>query len=270
MSTTRWPNSARAAISFTMDNLGEAQDVLNNRWPHPIGSHPSITAQLPRMLSLLETHSIRATYFVEAWSLGVYPHVVTGLKEKGHEIAWHGWQHEVWKSLSASAEQESFKKSFDAATEAGVRYEGFRPPGGEINERTWGLLKQQGVKYVSPVDREGFGVGREGVVVLPFEWRCVDAFYYMEKHGGGVVREPREFRDYVMGKIEEVKREGGYLSILAHPFLQLSEEKLGVVEEILGRLAGDGEIWCAPCGEVAGWVEEHKGLFGMKGEGGRE
>ncbi|KAK4446553.1 hypothetical protein QBC34DRAFT_469582 [Podospora aff. communis PSN243] len=260
----RWPNSARCAISFTMDNLGEAQDVLNSRWPHPIGSHPSITAQLPRLLSLLDSHSLRATYFVEAWSLSVYPDVIKELRSRGHEVAWHGYQHEVWKSLTEDEERESFRKTFEAAKEAGVEYRGFRPPGGEVNGRTWGMLKEKGVRYVSDVDKGEFGVGKEGVVVLPFEWKCVDAFYYMEKHGGGRVREPGEFREWVMGRIEEVKREGGYLSILAHPFLTTSEEKMGVVDEILKKLAEDGEVWCAPCGEVADWVEGHKEWFKMK------
>jgi hypothetical protein len=87
----------------------------------------------------------------------------------------------------------------------------------------------------------------------------------MEKHGGGVVRTPGEFRDWVFKRIEEVKRTGGYLSILAHPFLQTSEERMEVVEEILGRLKEDGELWVAPCGEVAKWVEEHSEEFEMEG-----
>ena len=265
-SPSPWPNSLKAAISFTMDNLGEAQDVHNSRWPHPIGTHPSITTQIPRMLSLLSAHGIKATYFVEAWSLGVYPAVVEELVRGGHEVGWHGWQHEVWSGLDEGEEAGSFERSFEAVRGwkgKGVGYEGFRPPGGKVNERTWGLLRENGVRYVSP-EGKGAHIGREGVVVLPFEWRCVDAFYYMEKHGGGVVREPREFREYVMGRIEEVKKTGGYLSILAHPFLQTSEEKFEVVNDILRRLAADEEIWCAPCGEVAAWVEEHADRFDTK------
>lgn len=270
--TSPWPNQAKAAVSFTMDNLGEAQDVNRDVWPHPHGTHPSVTSQLPRMLSLLDRHAVKATYFVEAWSLGVYPAVVRQLLDRGHEVAWHGYQHEVWGGLSAEDEEVNFRKSFEAARELGITYEGFRPPGGRINERTWPLLKQYGVKYVSPLGE--FGLGKEGIVVLPFEWRGVDAFYYMEKfdgirreHGEGeAVMEPGQFRDFLAGKIEEVKQKNGFLSILFHPFLQTSEEKFEVLEEVLARIGQDQEIWLAPCNQVANWVKEHAGQFKPKNQ----
>ncbi|KAK4040797.1 hypothetical protein C8A01DRAFT_45909 [Parachaetomium inaequale] len=271
-SRSRWPPPYRAAIAFTMDNLGEAQDVLQNTWSRPIGTHPAVTAQLPRMLALLAKHGgggLRATYFAEAWSLDVYPAAVRALTDAGHEVAWHGFQHEVWGGLGDEEERASFERSWEAvaAADAGVRYAGFRPPGGRINERTWGLLREYGVEYVSPLGE--FGMGREGVVVLPFEWRAVDAFWYMEKFAGvrkacgegEDVRSPGEFKKWLMGKIDEVVRTGGFMSILFHPFLQTSEEKFEVLEEVLKRISEDGEIWVAPCMEIAGWMKAHPSLF---------
>ncbi|KAL2020327.1 hypothetical protein VTK56DRAFT_8555 [Thermocarpiscus australiensis] len=267
---TMWPPPFKAAIAFTMDNLGEAQDVHKGTWTAPLGTHPSVTNQLPRMLSLLEKYRVRATYFAESWSLGVYPGAVQALSRGGHEIAWHGFQHEVWRGLSEEAERESFRRSWEAARRAGVEYAGFRPPGGDVNERTWGLLREYGVRYVSPLGE--FGIGKEGVVVLPFEWRGVDAFWYMEKFAG--IRkehgEPEEvlslgqFRDWLMRKIDEVVKDGGFLSILFHPFLQTSEEKFAVLEEVLKRISEDEDIWVAPCKEVAEWVREHAELFESK------
>jgi len=265
-----WPHPFKAAVSFTMDNLGEAQDVLNNTWPHPIGTHPAVHTALPRMLDLLATHNLRATYFAESWSLAVYPAAVKELIARGHEVAWHGYQHEVWASLSDEEEVKIFEKSFVAARKAGVGYRGFRPPGGKINERTWGMLKERGMAYVSPLG--GLGIGKGGVVVLPFEWKAVDAYYYMDTakfreirrelgDGEGVIGVD-EFRDYVKGKIEEVKRTGGYLSVLFHPFLQTSEEKFQVMEEVVKHIAADGEIWSAPCKEVAEWVLENHASLG--------
>ncbi|KAL2151128.1 hypothetical protein VTH82DRAFT_6226 [Thermothelomyces myriococcoides] len=262
-----WPSPYRAAISFTMDNLGEAQDVLKGAWPHPIGTHPAVTDQLPRMLAMLDRHGLRATYFAEAWSLGVYPAAVEALARAGHEVAWHGFQHEVWSALDEAQEAENFRKSWEAARERGVDYLGFRPPGGRINERTWKLLKQYGAEYVSPLGE--FGIGREGVVVLPFDWRAVDAFWYMDKFGevrkeygeDEGVQEPKAFRTWLMKEIDEVVRTGGYMSILFHPFLQTSEERFEVLEEVLKRICEDKSIWVAPCKEVAKWVKNHPSLF---------
>ncbi|KAL2118913.1 hypothetical protein VTJ04DRAFT_5872 [Mycothermus thermophilus] len=301
---SRWPAPLRAAIAFTMDNLGEAQDVLRGTWSQPIGTHPAVTSQLPRMLSLLSQHSkphrpLRATYFVEAWSLGVYPAAVASLLREGHEVAWHGYQHEVWGELGETEESESFKKSWraleevrhavavagkaaaSAAAAAGgaavesqeegqvveVEYRGFRPPGGTINDRTWPLMKEYGIEYVSPLGE--VGIGNEGVVVLPFEWRAVDAFWYMEKFAGirkdhgerEEVHSPKEFRDWLMRKIDEVVEAGGFMSILFHPFLQTTEERFAVMEEVVKRLSEDERIWVAPCREIARWVKEHPENF---------
>ncbi|ROW06168.1 hypothetical protein VMCG_04496 [Cytospora schulzeri] len=291
--STPWPNGAKCAISFTMDNLGEAQDVNKGLWPddRPIGQHPSVLSTLPRMLDLLDHHQqqhgdgsggIKATYFAESWSLDVYPDAVRELTRRGHEVAWHGYQHETWHQLSAEEEALNFERSFakaggeqqqqqqqqqqhgDGGAAVVVSYEGFRPPGGELNgDRTYELLRRYGVSYVSPLG--AFGISGGGVVVLPFEWETVDAFWYMDKFssvrvGHGVPEEapgPGAFREYLLRKFDEVKRDGGYISILFHPFLQTSEERFGVLEEVLARISSDEEIWCAPCGEVAKWVREH-------------
>lgn len=269
-SPSRWPLPYKAAVSFTMDNLGEAQDVLNNTWSQPIGTHPAVTTTLPRILSLLAKHNIRATYFAEAWSLGVYLDAVRELQEGGHEVAWHGWQHERWGILDGNKERELFGRSWDAAKKAGVRYFGFRPPGGKANEPTWKLLDEYGAKYISPEGRaEETGIGKEGIVVLPFEWKTVDAWWYMEKFASKrkevgeneEVKTAREFEEWLMKRLDEVKRDGGFLSVLFHPFLQASEEKLEVLEAVAKRISGDPEIWVAPCKEIADWVREHPELY---------
>ncbi|KAM7207882.1 hypothetical protein V8F20_001676 [Naviculisporaceae sp. PSN 640] len=269
-----WPKSYRAAISFTMDNLGEAQDVLRGTWKDPIGTHYAITNQLPRMLDLLDKYGIKATYFAESWSLDVYPDVVKdSILANGHEVAWHGWQHEVWHSLGEEDERANFAKSFQKAREHGIQYKGFRPPGGKVSKLTYQLLRDNGAEYLSPLGGpEDFGtMDLEGseLVNLPFEWQAVDAFYYMEKFSGireeygeqSEVMEPAKFEKVLMRRIDETTREGGYLSILFHPSLQLSEEKFAVMERVLRRIAGDQDIWCVPCNEVARWVVENKGAF---------
>lgn len=267
MSSFRWPDSAKVAVSFTMDNLGEAQDVNKGVWPpnEPIGNHYSVREKLPRMLDMLDEHNIKATYFAESWSLDVYRDAVEEMKRRGHEIAWHGYQHEPWSGLSQAQEEENFRKSFSAAAAAGVSYQGFRPPGGTINERTYELLRQHNVKYVSPLGE--FDV-KGGIVVLPFEWKSVDAFYYMEKfsairqaHGEQEdVLPPSTFRDFLFQKIREALLTGGYVSVLFHPFLQTSDERFAVMGEVLQCISCDPNIWCAPCHEVSRWVAEQVGL----------
>lgn len=315
-SPSPWPGGAKACVSFTMDNLGEAQAVRTGSHPasQPIGHDPAVLTHLPRMLDLLDGagagagagasggirrrgRGVKATYFAESWSLPVYPSAVADLKARGHEVAWHGYQHEVWRSLSAAEEEDNFARSAKLARReyagagagagvpgagagAGVPgdagalvYEGFRPPGGEINgARTLDLLRQYGIKYVSPLGRFGIDTA-SGIVVLPFEWETVDAFWYMDKFAGirkdhGVQEAPalgpEEFKRYLYDKFEMIKEEGGYISILFHPFLQTSEEKFKALEEVIQRISTDQDLWVAPCNEVARWVTEHADEFNFQ------
>lgn len=279
-----WPNNAKAALSFTMDNLGEAQDVLTHTWPasQPYGTHPAVHQTLPRILALLAQHNVRATYFAESWSLQHYPAAIASLQSAGHEVAWHGYQHEVWHRLSEAEERANFERSWAEAGkhgDGGVRYKGFRPPGGKVNgERTMGLLREFGCAYVSPLGEFGIDEG-SGVVVLPFEWEAVDAFWYMDnpkfveirgEHGFEEPEKafgPRDFREDLMKRIEKVKSEGGYISVLFHPFLTDREERFEVLREVVERIAADGELWVAPCDEVSGWVKDHGSDFGFTSKG---
>ena len=271
MAQPRWPNGAKAAVSFTMDNLGEAQDVNKGLWPsnEPIGQHYSVVEKLPRMLDMLDQRGIKATYFAESWSLAVYPNAVKELTRREHEVAWHGYQHEAWKALSEEEEVRNFDKSFKAAEGFGITYQGFRPPSGSVNQRTYELLRRHKVDYISPLGELGI---KRGVVVLPFEWKGVDAFYYMEKfapireaHGEqSEALSPHAFKAFLLSRIQRAIEEGGYVAVLFHPFLQTSEEKFAVLGEVLDAISGNPEIWCAPCKVVSNWIREHPKHFATR------
>jgi len=54
----------------------------------------------------------------------------------------------------------------------------------------------------------------------------------------------------VLGALDEVAREGGFLALLFHPFLCDTEERLAVVRDALARvreLVVAGALICEPC-----------------------
>ncbi|KAK1774932.1 hypothetical protein QBC45DRAFT_423660 [Copromyces sp. CBS 386.78] len=261
-----WRGPRKAAICLTMDNLGEAQDVYKGTWDKPIGTHPSITNQLPRMLDLLDKYNVKITYFIESWSLAVYPDAVKDIIARGHEVAWHGLQHEPWASLSLEEVGDKLDKSFDMAEASGIKYVGFRPPGGGLGECTsWDLMKEKGLEYISPVDQDYRWLNHlSGITILPLEWPEVDACYYMEKFDvkraafrkQRAVMTPTQFKEHLMNKIDLALKDEGFLSILFHPFLQTNEEKLAVFEDVLKRISNDPDIFCAPCRDAAKMVSQ--------------
>ena len=264
-----WPNNAKAAISLTMDNLGEPLEIQLGRWPQdgPFGTHESVTKYLPKVLDMLEAANVKGTYFIEAWSLGVYGDTVKEIARRGHEIAWHAYQHEAWARLSPSEEEENFTKSLAIASEFGVKYKGFRPPGGTITQTTRELLRLHGFQYVSHVAPAA--AVEEGIVLLPFQWQDIDAFYYepelsfiRKKFGVQEdVQKPAVLEEHLLDRIRKTIEARGHLAILFHPFLQKSDEKLAVMQKILERISNDPDIWCAPCENVAEWVQGHQDSF---------
>jgi peptidoglycan/xylan/chitin deacetylase (PgdA/CDA1 family) len=269
MSRSPWPNGAKAAISITVDNLGEAQELSSGTWPsgRPIGQHFSVTEALPRMLQIFDECDTKVTFFFETWSVGIYPDVAKEVVRRGHEIGWHGFQHEMWTKLSLEEEEENFSKSFADAKRFGIKYDGFRPPGGLINDGTYRLLREHGIRYISPV-AEKAAITRD-LAVLPFHWKTIDAYYYMEEFSGlrrlygaeEKALDPQILKKCFFDQVEEAVKSGAYISFLFHPILQTSEDKFSVIQEVVEHIAKDPRIWCAPCTHIADWVLKHPDSF---------
>jgi peptidoglycan/xylan/chitin deacetylase (PgdA/CDA1 family) len=270
---TVWERGTRrAAVSVTFDNLGEAADLERGLWPEdePLGRHFSVKRTLPRILDTLDELGLRATFFVEGLNAELYPEALLEIASPGHEIGYHGWRHEYWPDLNPSDEARALEQGVHKMHELGVRPRGFRPPGGRLTPSSPGLLESLGFTHCSPA---GLGIGfLGGLIVLPFEWRLVDAYYYLPRFGG--LRKsatgssepiaPLRFRGALSSALQGVVRDGGHLTLLFHPFLEEQEDRLEVMRgalEELQHLVEDGLVWCAPQRDVASWVRERPQAF---------
>lgn len=246
-----------------MDNMGEAADLHRGIWPtdQETGSHYSVTEKLPTMLDLLDKHNIHATYFIEAWNCAHYPEVIKTVRSRGHEVGFHAYQHEVWKSLDQATELANLDKSVALARGLGIAYKGFRPPGGLVTERTLGLMRERGLRYLSPAAAKPAVV--DGVAMVPFEWPSIDAYFYMAstaslrtaRGDGEEVLAPAVLKERLCRRVDRVVEEGGFLSLLFHPFLQTSEERMRVMDEVLAYVKSKGDqVWVPKCEEAADWI----------------
>ena len=132
------------------------------------------------------------------------------------------------------------------------------------------LLDDLGFTHCSPA---GLGIGFLGnLVVLPFEWRLIDAYYYLPRFGD--LREratgssepmsPVRFRKTLSSALQGVVRDGGHLTLLFHPFLEDQEERFEIMcraLEELRTLGQDGLLWCAPHRDTVSWVRERPEAF---------
>ncbi|ABG03181.1 polysaccharide deacetylase [Rubrobacter xylanophilus DSM 9941] len=262
------PDSRRAAISLTFDNLGEAADLERGLWPadRPLGHHFSVRRVLPRLLDLLDETGLRATFFVEGLNARLYPEALLEISGRGHEVACHGWRHEYWAGLSPAEEARLLERSARELEGLGLRPRGFRPPGGRLNPASLDLLRERGFTYCSPA---GSGAGTlEGLAVLPFGWRLIDAYHYLPRFGplrrsdtgSDNPLPPSRLQEALDRALDETLRRRGYLSLLFHPFLQEPEDRFRALRETLEslrHLAQEGAAWCAPCREIASWLREN-------------
>jgi peptidoglycan/xylan/chitin deacetylase (PgdA/CDA1 family) len=217
-----------AGTGLSFDNLGEVTALARGEWPagKPVGHHWSVTRALPRLLSLLDELGLRATFFVEGLNAELYPAALRELDEAGHEVAFHGWEHEPWGGLGPERERALFARGVEAFGALGLRPAGFRPPGGELTEATIPLLREFGFEYCSP---EGDTVERrDGIVILPFEWEHVDAWYYLDGFDGPP--SAAAVREAMLTALD-----AEYATLIFHPFLTDTDERFAVLREVLER-----------------------------------
>ena len=133
------------------------------------------------------------------------------------------------------------------------------------------------MEYISPAGHEAAVVPVENdqssIVILPFRWATVDAYYYMETFSKlrkikGDEEEPQSeesLTQKVIAQIDGAIARGGYLSVLFHPFLNNSPERLNAFEAVVSYLAqkrDEGTIWLARCQDVQAWLKKFPDTVG--------
>jgi peptidoglycan/xylan/chitin deacetylase (PgdA/CDA1 family) len=263
-------SAADAAVSVTFDNLGEAAQLQLGMWPEdvPQGQHFTVLEALPRLLELLATRGVRATFFVEGLNARMYPEALREMAQAGHEVAVHAWRHEEWAGLDAATEAALLDRATQAMRSIGLEPRGFRPPGGGLSARTLSLLAEHGYSYVSPAgEHEGM---LDGLAVLPFRWQLVDAYAFLAQFAG--LREryrgdpepygPEQMGEEMIAALHAHTARKGHLALLFHPFAVAftGEPGWAALDAVLAEaadLAAAGALAMPHMGEAAAWMLTH-------------
>ena len=106
-----------------------------------------------RLLNLCERHKTRATFFILAQTAERYPGVILRIKERGHEIASHGYHHALVYQQAAEEFAADLGKSLDILE--GITQEkilGYRAPSWSVFsylEWFYKTLERNGLVYDS-------------------------------------------------------------------------------------------------------------------------
>jgi peptidoglycan/xylan/chitin deacetylase (PgdA/CDA1 family) len=145
-------------LCITFDNFGLAAQLPPCPFPDIVPSEEwalyneiGLSLGHPRLLNLLGQLQIPTTYFAEGFSAVLHPTELKRWQDAGHEIALHGWKHEMWGNLpSREREEELIALSVASMRDVlGAGPLGFRPPGLKINPWSDDLLEKYGIRYVS-------------------------------------------------------------------------------------------------------------------------
>ncbi|MBO9380093.1 polysaccharide deacetylase family protein [Sphingomonas histidinilytica] len=253
----------RATICLTFDNLGEAADVEMGRWPEgrPFGQHYTATKTVPRLIEELD--GLPATFFVEGWNAEVYPDLLRTMAATGHEIACHGWRHELWSTLDDTTRRRCLRQAIDAFARIGVAVQGLRPPGGFLPDGVLALVGEADLAYVSAAgDTPSI---ESGVVSLPFRWIDLDGFYLdpaAAKTVGlevpsGVEPTLHGFFSHLDDVIADLTMRGGQAVVVMHPYIiETTEGYWAALQSFLGRLRANQDIALSTCGRSVRRVRE--------------
>ncbi len=113
------------------------------------GPHPEYT---PRLLDLLDEYGARAVFFIIGSRAALRPDLVQACHDRGHVIANHTYTHlndGVGGRYSRDQVTADIGQCGDLLRQAtGLSMSHFRPPRGELNAKTWGAARDNGLRIM--------------------------------------------------------------------------------------------------------------------------
>lgn len=260
----RWPGNTKVAVllSFDVDN----ETVTIRYGETSVGGlsmgQYGARVGLGRILALLDHRKIPASFFIPSVSLALHPEMGAAILRSGrHEIAVHGWVHEMNATLPESSERALLTKAVDELTRAtGRRPVGYRAPSWNFSPNTLGILRDLGFRYESSLmaDERPYELVESGeptgIVELPVEWILDDAPLFDPR--GERYSPPREVARVWMDEFDKAYAEGTMFVLTMHPHVIGHRSRLIALELLLDHITQKAgtDVWYATHESAAEYV----------------
>jgi peptidoglycan/xylan/chitin deacetylase (PgdA/CDA1 family) len=264
-----WPDGARVAVllSFDVDN----ETVMGLRTgqvsigPLSQGQYGHRVA-LPRILDLIDKEEIPATFFFPAWSLKIAPQQARIIKASGrHEIAVHGWIHELNTALDAETEERLLQKATDEIEDiTGIRPVGYRAPSWNHSPNTLTIVRKMGFLYESSLmhDDRPYELVQNGeatgLVELPVDWILDDAPLFNPR--GNSYMNPRDVMQVWIDEFDKAWEEGTMFSLTMHPHVSGHRSRIVALEGLIEHIKAKGGVWFGTHEQAARYVRGQAGM----------
>lgn len=206
---------------------------------------------LNKIAELEDSLGIRSTYNVVAKFASEAPELFRELEKAGHEIASHSFDHKILTTLNAKICRENIfntRRTFDAL---GLNVTGHRSPQSMWNLNVLSTLYDAGFTWNAENGRDN----------LPFKlsvslidrkkslWRLPVSIDDWAYEGGGST--PEQVLDTWKTFTNNKLKQGGYMAIGFHPWVEEPNERFEVFAEFMKWISSHPDIKTMPFGEVA-------------------
>jgi peptidoglycan/xylan/chitin deacetylase (PgdA/CDA1 family) len=221
-----------------------------------------------RILALLKSRGIRATWFIPGFTIESHPRACEAVVADGHEVGHHSWAH-VPPAQQSRAEEEADLVRANAAIArlTGRNARGYRSPSWDLSEHTIDLLLAHGFIYDSSLmggdywpyrARRGdkvelgkpFGFGEEtSLIEMPISWSLDDYPHFEFVRTATIVLPGLQSAHTVMESwLDEFRYmqktvDWGVLTYTMHPYVIGRGYRMLALEDLVGKLAAAGAVF---------------------------
>lgn len=195
---------------------------------------PRIIQNIVNLLNIFSAHQAKGTFFVLGWIAEKFPELVSKIGKRGHEIATHGYGHQLIHQQTPEEFTDDLEKSLMILKGiTGQQISGYRAPSFSItNKSLWALeiLERYGLKYdssVFPTTRTDGGLPgaqifpykvdlKEGKKIWEFPVSVISFFKFRLAYSGGGYFRLLPY-SLIKGQIKKANNSGKPALIYLHP-----------------------------------------------------
>jgi len=264
-----WPDGARVAVLLSYDVDNETVHGLRTGevsiGPLSQGQYGARVA-LPRVVRLMNEERIPSTFFFPAWSLKLAPEQAGLIQNSGmHEIAVHGWIHELNTALDGPTEERLLRQAVAAVEEiTGKRPVGYRAPSWNHSPNTLRIVRDIGFLYESSLmaDDRPYELMQDGeatgIVELPVEWILDDAPLFNPR--GNSYMNPRDVMQVWIDEFDKAWEERTMFLLTMHPHITGHRSRIVALEGLIEHMKAKGDVWFATHEQAARYVRQQAGM----------
>ncbi len=228
---------------------------------------------VPRILELLQRHTIQATFFIPGHTIESFPESVEAIIAAGHEVGHHSYAHVDPSRQTAAEERADMERALQALNRIGIKPLGFRSPSADYSSVTLALLEEYGFLYDSSLMADDFRPyhprigdqvtqqsplirGREARIwELPMSFELDDWVHFQfnfnpYRNGTSAPSKVLEIWqaefDWMHANID-----GGILTVALHPQVIGRAHRVAMLEQFIAHCQQSGDVQFRRMGDVA-------------------